>query len=135
MNIARNKAKYLPFFENMIVIAEIALTLPVSNAWPERGASTLKLVKSRLRSRLKDDMLQCLLHVKINGPDVLSPDAKTIIKMAAGEFLSRKKRITVGYRSSEDIVGNVVVTGDDVNIEVSVGSNGGADEVGGERRR
>ena len=39
----------------------------------------------------------------------------------------------VGYQSSEDIVGNVVVTGDDVNIEVSVGSNGGADEVGGER--
>ena len=32
-------------------------------------------------------------------------------------------------------MGNVVVTGDDVNIEVSVGSNGGADEVGGERER
>ena len=31
------------------------------------------------------------------------------------------------------MVGNVVVTGDDINIEVSVGSNGGADEVGGER--
>ena len=31
------------------------------------------------------------------------------------------------------MVGNVVVTGDDVNIELSVGSNGGADEVGGER--
>ena len=133
MNIAHNKAKYLPFFENMIVIAEIALTLPVSNAWQERGASVLKLVKSRLRSRLKNDMLQCLLHVKINGPDVLSPDAKTIIKMAADEFLSMKKRKKVGYRSSEDIVGNVVVTGDDVNIEVSVGSNGGAVEVGGGR--
>ena len=130
MNIARNKAKYLPFFENMIVIAEIALTL---HAWPERGASALKLVKSRLRSRLKNDMLQCLLHVKINGPDVLSPDAKTIIKMAADEFLSRKKRKKIGYRSSKDIVGNVVLTGDNVNIEVSVGSNGGADEVGGQR--
>ena len=91
MNIARNKAKYLPFFENMIVIPEIALTLPVSNDWPERGVIALRLVKSRLRSRLKNDMLQCLLHVKINGPDVLSPDAKTIIKMAADEFLSRKK--------------------------------------------
>ena len=92
MNIARNKAKYLPFFENMIVIAEIALTLlPVSIAWLERGANALKLVKSRLRSRLKNDMLHCLLHVKINGPDVLSPDAKTIITMEADEFLSRKK--------------------------------------------
>ena len=71
--------------------------------------------------------------MKINGPDVLSPDAKTVIKMATDEFLSRKRRKKVGYRSSEDIVGNVVVTGDDVNIEVGVGSNDGADEVGGER--
>ena len=91
MNIARNKAKYLPFFENLIVNAEIALTLLVSNAWAERGASALKLMKSLLRSRLKNDMLQCLMHVKVNGPDVLSPNAKTIIKMAADEFLSRKK--------------------------------------------
>ena len=72
-------------------IAEIALKLPVSNAWPERDASGLKLVKSRLRSRLKNDMLQSLLHVKINGPD-----AKTVIKMAADEFLSWKKCNKVG---------------------------------------
>ena len=71
-------------------------------------------------------MLQRLLHVKINGPGVLHPDAKMIIKMVVDEFLSRKKCKKVGYRSSEDIVGSVVVTGDDVNIEVSVGSNGGA---------
>ena len=74
----------------VIVIAEIAIALPISNAWPERGASSLKLVKSRLRSRLKNDMLHCLLHVKINSPDVLSPDAKMIIQMTADEFLSRK---------------------------------------------
>ena len=54
MNIAHNKTKYLPLFENMIVIAEIPPTLVVSNAWPEHGASALKLVKSRLRSRLKN---------------------------------------------------------------------------------
>ena len=47
--------------------------------------------------------------------------------------MSRKKCNKVGYRSSEDIVRNAVVTGDDVNIEVSVGSNGGANEVGVER--
>ena len=54
-------------------------------------------------------MLQYLLHVKINGPGVLRPDAKMIIKMAVDEFLSRTKCKKVGYRSSEDIVGNVVV--------------------------
>ena len=56
-----NKAKYLPFFENMIVIAKIPLAVPVSN-----DASALK---SRLRSRFKSDILQCLLHIKINGPN------------------------------------------------------------------
>ena len=71
--------------------------------------------------------------MKISAPDVSSPDAETIIKMAADEFFSRKKLKKIGYRSSKDIVRNVVVNRDDVNIEVSVGSNGGADEVGGER--
>ena len=71
--------------------------------------------------------------MKISGPDMLSPDAKSIIKMVADEFLSRKKCKKVGYRSSEDIVGNVVFTGDDVDIEVSVGGDGGADEVVRER--
>ena len=53
--------------------------------------------------------------------------------MVADEFLSREIHKKVCYRCSEDIVGNVEVTGDDVNIDVSVGSNGGADEVSGER--
>ena len=74
-------------------------------------------------------MLQCLLHVKINGPD-----AKTVIKIVGDEFLSRKKkRKKVGCRSSEDIVGNVVVTDNDVNIEGSAECNDGAGEISGER--
>ena len=79
-------------------------------------------------------MFHCLLRVKISGPDVLNPDAKMIIIMAVDEFMSRKNA-KVGYRSLEDMVGNVVVTVDDVNIKVSVGSKGGADEVGGQRYR
>lgn len=34
-------------------IAEIVLTLPVSNAWPERGASKVKIIKTDLRNRFK----------------------------------------------------------------------------------
>lgn len=41
-------------------IVEIALTMPISNAWPERGASRVKLVKTRLRSRLTNEMLEAL---------------------------------------------------------------------------
>ena len=38
--------------------------------------------------------------MKINDLDVLSPDAKTIIKMAADEFLSRKnaKKLVTIFR-------------------------------------
>jgi hypothetical protein len=57
-------------FHKLAHIAAIILSLPVSIAWPERGASALKRIKTRLRSRLKDDMLSGLLQVSINGPPV-----------------------------------------------------------------
>ena len=44
------------------------VVIPVSNAWPERGASKLKLIKTRLRSTLKNDALNALIHISINGP-------------------------------------------------------------------
>ena len=34
----------------MSKIAEVVMALPVSNAWPERGASKIKIIKNRLRS-------------------------------------------------------------------------------------
>lgn len=55
-------------------IAEVTLALPVSNAWPERGASKIKLIKSRLRSPLKNDLLNSLFQISINGPDLFSKE-------------------------------------------------------------
>ncbi|PFX15667.1 hypothetical protein AWC38_SpisGene20108 [Stylophora pistillata] len=53
-------------------VAEYIVSLPVSNAWPERGASALKLIKSRLRSTLKNDMLSCLMQIHVNGPEAVT---------------------------------------------------------------
>ena len=50
------------FFPLLSSLAEPCLSISVSNAWPERGASALKRVKLRLRSRLRNDMLQALLQ-------------------------------------------------------------------------
>lgn len=61
-------------------VSEDALALPVSNAWPERGASKIKLIKSRLRSRLKNDLLNSLLQISVNGPGVFSEDSDDVIK-------------------------------------------------------
>ena len=54
--------------ENYIFIAKsakTALIIPVKNPWPERGTST---VKTRMRSTMKDDLLNGLLHISVNGP-------------------------------------------------------------------
>ena len=56
------------FFPHIIELAEICQSMPVSNAWPERGASTIKRIKTRLRSTLKQDMIMTLMNVSINGP-------------------------------------------------------------------
>ena len=58
-----------PFFGTLLDLTEIALTIPVTNAWPERDASAMKPVKSRCRSSLQNDTLEAaLLMVLINGP-------------------------------------------------------------------
>ncbi|PFX25821.1 Zinc finger protein 862 [Stylophora pistillata] len=68
----------------------IVVSLPVSNAWPERGASAVKNVKTRLRSRLQNDMLQGILAVGINGPGVQS--CLPVVKKAARVWLEAKER-------------------------------------------
>ena len=55
-------------FPNLVKLSAVAQSLSVTNAWPERGASDLKWIKTRLRNSLKDDMLDSLLQISINGP-------------------------------------------------------------------
>lgn len=43
--LMKAKSEYQPLFGELL-LAEAAITLPVSNAWPERGASALKIVKN-----------------------------------------------------------------------------------------
>ena len=91
-HLMKSKSEYQPFFGELLLIAEAAITLPVSNAWPERGASALKVVKNRCRSRLQNDMLEAMLHVKINGPALGSPKMESLLKQAVEKWLSRKNR-------------------------------------------
>ena len=91
-HLMKSKSEYQPFFGELLFIAEAAITLPVSNAWPERGASALKIVKNRCRSRLRNDMLEAMLHVKINGPSLGSPKMESLVKQAVETWLSQKNR-------------------------------------------
>ena len=62
-------------FELLPQIAEIASSLAMSNIWPERGASCLKRLQTRL-----------------SGPDPYSPVCKLNKLIESAVFLRNKKR-------------------------------------------
>ena len=66
--------------------------MPVSNAWPERGCSAVKRVKTRLRKRLSVEMLQTLLAITINGPRVGTPECESLMSAAVELWETQKKR-------------------------------------------
>lgn len=68
------------------------MAIPITNAWPERGASSLKNIKIKLRNRLGEAMLENVLHVCINGPAPESKDGQRIIKTAVNSWLKAKDR-------------------------------------------
>ena len=71
--------------------ANVTLTLPVSNAWPERAETAMKLVNTTYRSSLQN-MLGSLQMVLIARPSVkdCGPVVKFAIKMWP-ENMKRKK--------------------------------------------
>ena len=66
----------------MVQLAKVACITPVTNAWPERGASAVKRIKLRTRSTMKNDLLNGLMLISINGPKANSSEAEKMIKKA-----------------------------------------------------
>ena len=78
------------FFPHIIELAEICQSMPVSNAWPERGASTIKRIKTRLRSTLKQDMIMTLMNVSINGSK--TENSQQVTEKAVKHWRNEKDR-------------------------------------------
>ena len=77
---------------NMLVdIGKICLVQPLPNAMVERGASTLKRIKTRLRNSMKNDMLSCLMNISINGPKLKSEYGNALIEEADRTYRSLHK--------------------------------------------
>ena len=55
-------------FKEIAFLAQVPLTILVTNAWPEHGASAVKQVKSRTGRTMKNDLFNSLLNILINGP-------------------------------------------------------------------
>lgn len=79
-------------YPDIVYIAEVVASLPVSNAWPERGASALKSVKTRLRNRLSSSMLESILHICINAPEPSSAAGQKLVEKAVKSWLENKSR-------------------------------------------
>ena len=90
--LVKQKFSYRGHFPLMISVVEALLVIPVSNAWPERGASKVKLIKNRLRSLLKGDMLNSLMHISLNGPSATSEEGQQVIKDNVVSWLAAKNR-------------------------------------------
>ena len=75
-------------YSEVLKLAEIGAVIPVSNAWPERGASSMKHIKIRLRSCLKSDLLNALMQVAVNGPQVL--ESLPVVEIVVKNCLGRK---------------------------------------------
>ena len=90
--LLRMKTEFGYFFPKLVDFAEISMSAPVTNAWPERGASALKRLKTRFRSRLNSDLLNALMQITLNGPPVQSPKAEEVIQSSVKTWLSIKKR-------------------------------------------
>ena len=91
------KSTFGQFYPRSVQVAEAALAIPVSNAWPERGASQLKLIKSRIRSQIKNDLLASLLHITINGPVPHTEACDSLVSEAVDMWKTAKKRRKLPY--------------------------------------
>ena len=77
-------------FAKVLEFAKLAIIVPVTNAWPKRGASEVKRIKRRQRSTMENDLLNALLHISMNSPPVNSPEAKHLISRVVEQYCEQK---------------------------------------------
>ena len=70
---------YADIFPAIFRLMDIILSLPVGTATVERSFSQMKLVKTRLRSRLSDNTLPKLMRIAIEGPELSAVDFNEIL--------------------------------------------------------
>ena len=76
-------------FPNLSKLAAILEVLPVTTATAERTFSSMKLIKTRLRSRMTADTLDHTMRICIEGPDHLSNDT---LEAVVNQYKQAKKR-------------------------------------------
>ena len=71
----------------MVELAKIASVVPVTNVWPERGASAVKRIRRWTRNGMKND---ALLHISMNGPPPMySAEADMLITRVTDKYVQQ----------------------------------------------
>ena len=92
-------AFYEQAYNEIRILCQIALTIPLSTAWPERGFSRLSNIKCKARNRLGDKMVQALMSIFINGPSRLTDDMALAI---ADRWYNHKHRRNIGAQGEKN---------------------------------
>lgn len=109
---------YKEAFPDIQKLATIALTIPLSTCWPERGFSSMLRIKSKSRNRLLDELLCALMSISINGPAQLDRgEAETI----ANKWLDKKRRRSVTERGTFNL--------QKLDRQVALSSSGAEDNI------
>ena len=112
---------YQHFFPGMLRIAEVSLSLPVSNAWPERGASAIKRIRMRMRSRIKDDnMLEALMQISIDGPKVKELECTGVVKESVQQWLKEKPRRKLAKKTATGNRNTSTISTSDAAVQVDI---------------
>ena len=101
-------------------IAKVALVTPVTNAWPERGASAVKRVKTCFRSQMKDDLLDSLLMITINGPAFKTAEYENLMEEVTNIYQSKSHKKHPGNFSTTVKVKKVSISTQTITIDDNV---------------
>ena len=82
-------------YQQISWMEKLALTVPVTKTWPEHGGSAIKRIKTRNKSSMKNDLLNALLMILINGPAFNTTAANTSVTQACVQFQDEKCEKTV----------------------------------------
>ena len=80
------------------------MSFPLSNAWPERGFSKMKLLKDHLLSRMSNKTLEALMGITINGPEFHTPECDTLINVRVQTWLAKNKRSKLPIPKSSEVL-------------------------------
>ena len=92
-------------YQNLLIIFEIILVIPMSTAECERGFSALKRIKTDWRSRLFVEMTHSLMNILQTGPSIEKYDATpAMMKWWGGGQRARRPNFSAEPESSDSEV-------------------------------